>query len=174
MLNKKIQKIRKHKINGEVRFPQVRLIGDGEPKLMSSFEASQIAKNEGKDLILINETQDPPIVKIEDYNKFIYNLEKSQKERKKLHQKVEIKEIQLSCDIGISDLLTKSKKAKEILEDGNKVKCVCKLKGRQKSMPERGKIIMEKFFEILIDICQEDETLKYDGNKWQMIIKQKK
>ena len=67
------QKERKHKLNSEVRFPQVRLVGEGEPKIMSSFEASKIAQAEGKDLILINENQDPPIVRIEDYNKLFTN-----------------------------------------------------------------------------------------------------
>ena len=74
---------RKHKINGEVRYPKVRLIGQGEPQIISSFEASKIAESLELDLILINESQDPPIVKIADYNKFIYELEKSEKDRKK-------------------------------------------------------------------------------------------
>ena len=75
MIKKTFQKERKHKINSEVRFPQVRLVGMGEPKILSSFEASKIAESEGKDLILINESQNPPIVRIEDYNKFIYEME---------------------------------------------------------------------------------------------------
>ena len=62
---------RKHRINGEIRFPQVRVIGDGEPKIMSSYEAFQLAQSENKDLILINENQTIPIVKIEEYNKFL-------------------------------------------------------------------------------------------------------
>ena len=106
MNNRKFQKERKHKLNSEVRFPQVRLVGEGEPRVMSSFEASKIAQAEGKDLILINENQDPPIVKIEDYNKFIYDFEKAQKAKQKAQHKIEIKEIQLSCDIAINDLQT--------------------------------------------------------------------
>jgi translation initiation factor IF-3 len=171
---KKFQKERKHKLNGEVRFPQVRLVGDGEPKIMSSFEAFKLAQAEGKDLILINESQNPPIVRIEDYNKFIYDFEKSQKAKQKAQHKIEIKEIQLSCDIAINDLQTKARKAKEFLEDGDKVRCVVRLKGRQKSMPERGQNVMEKFFEILFDVSQMEEQLKYDGDKWQMTLKQKK
>lgn len=174
MNNRKFQKERKHKLNGEVRFPQVRVVGEGEPKIMSSFEAYKMAQSEGKDLILINETQNPPIVKIEDYNKFIYDFEKSQKAKQKTQHKIEIKEIQLSCDIAINDLQTKSRKAKEFLDDGDKVRCVVRLKGRQKSMPERGKNVMEKFLEILSETAQMEEILKYDGDKWQMTLKQKK
>ena len=174
MNNRKFQKERKHKLNSEVRFPQVRLVGEGEPRVMSSFEASKIAQAEGKDLILINENQDPPIVKIEDYNKFIYDFEKAQKAKQKAQHKIEIKEIQLSCDIAINDLQTKSRKAKEFLEEGDKVRCVVQMKGRQKSMPERGSNVLERFFEMLLDICQHEEFPKYDGGKWTMTLKQKK
>jgi translation initiation factor IF-3 len=174
MNNRKFQKERKHKINGEVRFPQVRLVGDGEPILISSFDAYKIAQTEGKDLILINENQTPPIVRIEDYNKFIYDQEKASKLKQKNTQKVELKEIQLSCDIAINDLQTKARKAKEFIEDGDKVRCVVRLKGRQKSMPERGKNVMEKFYEILMDVSQHEEVLKYDGDKWTMTLRQKK
>jgi translation initiation factor IF-3 len=174
MNNRKFQKERKHKLNGEVRFPQVRLVGTGEPQIMSSFEASKLAQAEGKDLILINENQNPPIVRIEDYNKFIYDFEKAQKLKQKNQQKSELKEIQLSCDIAINDLQTKARKAKEFLEDGDKVRCVVRLKGRQKSMPERGRIVMEKFQEILMDVSQMEELLRYDGDKWLMTLKQKK
>jgi translation initiation factor IF-3 len=174
MITKKFQKERKHKLNGEVRFPQVRLVGEGEPVVMSSFEASKLAQSLGKDLILINETQTPPIVRIEDYNKFIYDFEKSQKLKQKNQQKVELKEIQLSCDIAINDLQTKARKAKEFIVDGDKVRCVVRLKGRQKSMPERGRLVMEKFFEILMEVSQMEEQLKFDGDKWVMTLKQKK
>jgi translation initiation factor IF-3 len=176
-MNKRTEKFqpkRKHKINSEVRFPQVRVVGEGEPLLMSSYEASKLAESLGKDLILLNENQTPPIVKIEDYNKFIYDLEKSQKEKQKNQQKVELKEIQLSCDIAINDLQTKARKAKEFIEDGNKVRCVLRMKGRQKQMPERGRIVLEKFFDILVDVSQHEDLPKYDGDKWQMTLKQKK
>jgi translation initiation factor IF-3 len=103
MAKKIVQKERKHKINSEVRFPQVRLVGMGEPQIMTSFEASKLAETQGKDLILINEFQNPPIVRIEDYNKFIYDMEKAEKEKKKNSVRTELKEIQLSCEIGIND-----------------------------------------------------------------------
>jgi translation initiation factor IF-3 len=174
MNNKRFQKERKHKLNSEVRFPQVRLVSDGEPVLLSSFEAFKLAQSQGKDLILINESQNPPIVKIEDYNKFIYDFEKSQKLKQKSQQKSELKEIQLSCEIAINDLQTKARKAKEFIESGDKVRCVVQMKGRQKSMPERGSNVLERFFEMLMDVCQHEEFPKYDGGKWTMTLRQKK
>jgi translation initiation factor IF-3 len=174
MAQKRFQKERKHKINSEVRFHQVRLIGMGEPRILSSYEASKIAESLGKDLILINESQNPPIVRIEDYNKFVYELEKAEKEKKKNTIKSELKEIQLSCEIATNDLLTKSRKAKEFLNDGDKVRCVIQLRGRQKSMPERGESVMNKFYEMIEDVGQFETPLKLENDKWSMIVKAKK
>ena len=75
-------KQKQHKINGEVRFPQVRIIGETS-QVMSSYEASKLAESEGKDLILIQENANPPIVKIENYKKFLYEIEQKEKANKK-------------------------------------------------------------------------------------------
>ena len=165
---------KKHKTNSEVRFPKVRLIGRGEPQIMSSFEASKIAQSEGLDLILINESQDPPIVKIEDYNKFLYNLEKSEREKKKNSVKSVTKEIQLSPDISDHDLATKARKGKEFLEDSNKIKVVLQLKGRQKGSPQRGEIVMLKFFQLVEEVGVAESLPKLESSRWLMMIKPKK
>jgi translation initiation factor IF-3 len=174
MAQKKFQKERKHKINSEVRFPQVRLIGSGESIVLSSYEASKLAESQGKDLILINENQNPPIVKIEDYNKFIYDMEKAEKEKKKNTIKSEIREIQLSCEIALNDLMTKARKAKEFINQGDKVRCVLQLRGRQKSMSQRGESVMYKFYELMQDDGQYEDQPKLEGDKWSMTIKPKK
>jgi translation initiation factor IF-3 len=115
------KKENKHKINSEVRFPQVRVIGEiGKGQIMSSFEAMKLAQENEKDLILINETATPPVVRIEDYGKFLYEIEKREKESRKNQKKSEMKEISLSANIADHDLTVKSKKALEFLEDGNK------------------------------------------------------
>jgi len=168
------RKQRKHKINDEVRFEQVRLIGVGDAQLMSSYDAYKLAQSMEKDLILINESQNPPIVKIEDYNKFIYNIDKAEKEKKRASAKNELKEIQLSCEIADHDLQTKSRKGAEFLENGDKIKCVIQLKGRQKAMPERGEIVMLKFADILSEFGMPEMMPKMDGSRWIMIIKPKK
>lgn len=168
-------KKRLHKLNSEVRFPEVRVIQEGSnPIIMSSYEASKIAKDQGKDLILISENANPPVVKIEDYQKFLYNFEKSEKEKRKNVAKNEVREIQLSCTIASNDLNTKSKKAKEFLEDGDKVKCVIQLKGRQKSMPEQGELVLLRFAEILSDIGQPEFLPKLEGGRWLMLVKPKR
>lgn len=162
----------KHKINSDVRFPQVRLVGFyDEPKIMSSYEASKLAESEELDLILINENQNPPIVRIEDYKKFLYHLEKSEKEKKKNSIKSVTKEIQLSAEISDNDLNTKARKGIEFLQHGDKIKCVLQLKGRQKGTPERGELTMLKFANAISEYGVAESLPKLEGGRWLMMLK---
>ena len=165
---------RKHKINLEITSPEVRLIGGGEPIVISRNEAIRMAENQEKDLIMINENQNPPIVRIEDYNKFLYNQEKLEKEKKKNTVKSSLKEIQLSVNISDHDLETKSKKGREFLNDGDKVKVVISLKGREKASPERGELVMLKFAQLVEEFGVPEALPKLESGKWLMIMKCKK
>lgn len=165
---------RKHKINQELNFPEVRIVGRGEPFVISTKEALDTAFSEEKDLILINENQNPPIARIEDYNKFLYNLEKVEKEKKRNANKSQLKEIQLSVNISDHDLETKAKKGREFLKDGDKVKVVISLKGRQKANPERGELVMLKFTQLVEEFGIPESMPKLEGGKWLMMIKTRK
>lgn len=162
----------KHKINGEVRFPQVRLVGFyDEPKLLSSYEAAKLAESEGLDLILINESQTPPIVRIEDYKKFLYNVEKLEKEKKRNSSKSVTKEIQLSPEISDNDLNTKIRKSIEFLKDGNKIKCILQMKGRQRATPERGEMTMLKYAKGLEEYGIPENLPSLESGRWLMMVK---
>ena len=166
---------KRHKINNEITVSQVRLLVYGaEPTVLSTREALKMADDESLDLILINEKQDPPIVKIEDYNKFLYNLEKMEKEQKKKAVTSELREIKLSCEISDHDLEVKAKKAKEFLVDGDKVKCFIQLRGRQKGNPDRGQMVMLKFATMLEECGSAENLPKLESSKWLMILKPKK
>lgn len=165
---------RKHKLNQELTFLEVRLVGRGEPFVLITTEAQKLAYSEEKDLILINENQNPPIVRIEDYNKFLYELEKLEKEKKRNSNKSQLKEIQLSVNISDHDLEIKAKKGRELLKDGDKVKVVISLKGRQKANPERGEIVMLKFTQLVEEFGVPESMPKLEGGKWLMMIKTKK
>lgn len=170
--NVRVIKTNKHKLNHEIRFPEVRLVGFyDEPKLMSSYDASKLAESEELDLILINENQTPPVVRIENYKKFLYNFEKAEKEKKKNSLKSVTKEIQLSPEISDNDLNTKVKKGLEFLEEGNKVKVVMQLKGRQKANPERGEITMLKYAKGVQDLGSLESMPKLESGRWFMIVK---
>ena len=166
-------KNRKHKINGEVRFNQVRLIGDGEPQLMSSLDAYKLAQSLELDLILINEAQSPPIVKIAEYTKFLYEQERAEKERKKTTHKTELKEVQLSVNIAENDMNTMSNRAIKFLEKGDKVKVVLMMKGRQKAQPERGEVTMLSFIQKVSESGSPETMPRLEGNRWIVMIRPK-
>lgn len=174
MSKKVFKKERKHKINAEVRFPEVRVIGDYNGQIMSSFEAAKIAQEQGVDLILINENAKPPIVRIEDYGKFIYDSEKREKEAQKNVHKVQMKEISLSLNIADHDLGVKAKKANEFLQNGDKVKLSLLMKGREMNMKDNGQIVLLKFAQLVENLGVPEALPKLEGTRWNMILKPKK
>lgn len=173
MRNQKNQKKQLHKINTDIKSNEVRLVGEGEQRVLKTNEALKMAINLGKDLIMISD-QKLPIVKIEDYNKFLYEEKRKEKERKKNSIKTIVKEIQLSSEIGDNDLNVKAKRAIGFLEKGNKVKCSLMLKGRQRANPERGEFTMLRFAEILSEYGTLESMPKLQGNRCNMMIKPKK
>ena len=110
-------------------------------------------------------------MRIEDYKKFLYNLEKAEKEKKKNSVKSITKEIQLSPEISDNDLNTKAKKGLEFLQVGNKIKVVLQLKGRQKANPERGELTMLKFAKAVEENGVLEAFPKLESGKWLMIVK---
>ena len=166
-----MKKTRQHKINTDIKSTNVRLVGNGEPQVLSYYDAMKIAQSGGMDLICISENGDTPVVRIEEYNKFLYNIEKKQKETKKNSTNTETHELKFSCEIDTNDLLTKSKKAAEFLSDGDKVKCTIQLKGRQNAKPERGELKMLELAAMVDKIGLPETFPKLEGNKIIMILK---
>lgn len=168
------RKRKKHKLGYEILSSSVRVVGeDIDSKVMSTNEARSLASSLGMDLILISENSDPPVARIADYTKFLYDTEKAEKIKKKNSQKSELREIQLSATIADNDLLTKSKKAVELLGEGNKIKCTLQLKGRQKAMPEQGELVLLKFAQLCSNGSPENLP-RMEGSRWLMILKPKK
>jgi len=156
-----------------IRIPECRLIGDeGEQfGVVTMDEARRIANDQGLDLIEIAPTAQPPVVKVADYGKFKYELQKKAAEAKKKQVVIQLKELQFRPNIEAHDLDTKLKKAHEFLLDGDKVKLVMQFKGREMAYREAG---MEKFKAILarlVDIgAVVDETPKMMGNRIIAIV----
>ena len=158
----------------EITFPTLRISGDGiESKVVTKYEAIKIAEDLGKDVILISDKANPPFCKIEDYNKFIYDQEKKKKEIEKNAPKNETKELSFGVFIADHDLEVKAKKGKEFLEEGSKVKCSLLLKSREKATPEKGELVLLKFYKLVESVGSLEAMPKLDGNKWYCIIKPK-
>ena len=151
------------------------MVGEGvEPKICSIDEAINIAKNLGYDLVEISPKVDPPICKVIDYKKFIYDQKKKQKAIKSKAQKVVIKELRFGPNTGEHDFDFKLKHAKSFLEDGAKVKAFVFFRGRSIVFKDQGQILLLKLAQALEDIGVVENMPKLEGKKMIMIIAPKK
>src|SRR5439155_13445246 len=120
-----------HRTNHMIRVPQVRLVGDNvEVGVYSIQEALKMAQEQQLDLVEISPNADPPVCKIIDYNKFLYEKKKKEKEMKAKSKVSEVKEIRFTPNTDDHDFDFKSKHAENFLKDGNKVKAYVQFKGR--------------------------------------------
>jgi translation initiation factor IF-3 len=111
---------------------EVRVIREGEqPVVMSANEALTQAENEGKDLIMVSPTAVPPVCKIVELNKYLYDMQKKEKQQKKNQKKTELKEIRLTPNIGSHDLETKINNANKFIGKGDRVQFTIVYKGRE-------------------------------------------
>ena len=168
MLNRK--KESEHKINRYIRAPFVRIVGDNieEPRIVSLKEALDIAEEMELDLVEISPNADPPVCKVIDYQKFLYQLKKKQKEKVTNAQKTVIKEIRFGPNTDEHDYAFKLKHAEKFLKEGNKVKAFVFFKGRSILYKEKGEILLLKLASDLEDIGKVDQLPKLEGKK--MII----
>ena len=161
----------KELINELIRFPQVRLIGpDGEQLgVMSSREAQLKANEYNLDLFCVAPNSTPPVCKILNYGKYRYEQQKKAKENRKNQVKIEVKEIQLTPQIGAHDMETKARAAIKFLEQGNKIKVGVRYRGRQMTHLEVGEEALNKFIELLGDIAQIEKPAQMEG-RWLLAI----
>ena len=150
-----------------MRFPEVLLIGSNGEQLgkMSSKAAYDIAVQQDLDLVCVAPNANPPVCKIINYGKYRFEQQKKAKESKKKQHTIEVKEIQLTPQIGAHDLETKAKAARKFLEDANKVKVGVRFKGRQMTHLEVGEEVMNKFIALLEDLASIEKAPAMDG-KW--------
>jgi translation initiation factor IF-3 len=132
------QKNNRLKINQGIRAPELRvLLEDGESRVMSREDALALAEDQGLDLIEITAKANPPVARITDYGKFVYDQKKKQKEIKAKQNTVEVKNIQIRVGTGDADLQLKAKRASDWLKEGQRVKAELYLRGRAKYMDKK-------------------------------------
>ena len=150
----------------------MRLIGATGEQLgiVSAREALRIAEEAELDLVKISPTANPPVCKIMNYGKYVFELAKKAKEAKKNQKVTEIKEIWLSMTIDIGDLQVKAKQTQKFLQNGNKVKVSIRMRGRQMAHQEIGVDVMKRFFEMVKDSgAIEKQPLTEGRNIWMML-----
>ena len=160
-----------HRINHFIRVPQVRLVGDNvEVGVYPTQEALKMAQAQQLDLVEISPNADPPVCKIIDYNKFLYDQKKKAKEMKAKSKASEVKEIRFTSNTDDHDFDFKSKHAEKFLKDGNKVKAYVQFKGRAIQFKERGELVLLKFAERLAEVGLPEGMPKLEGKRMLMVL----
>lgn len=153
-------------MNGAIRAREVRLIGaEGEQLgVTPTSEALHQAENLDMDLVLIS-NQEPPVAKIMDYTKFMFEQKKKQKEAKKKQSVVEVKEVRLSPVIDKNDFDTKLRQALKFLEKGAKVKVSIRFKGRMITHQDVGRKVLDDFAQATKEVAVVEQRAKMDGRQ---------
>ena len=164
-----------HLINERIDSPMVRVVGEGmEPTIMNTKEALRRAYNDGLDLVMISPNANPPVCKIIEYQKFLYEQKKREKERKANSQKIVIKEIRLSPQTDDHDFEFKLNHAIRFLKEGNKVKVDVFFRGRSIVYKEQGEQQLLKFAEALLEYGKPEQMPLDSLQRMLMIIAPKK
>ncbi len=164
-----------NRINERIRVPKVRLVGDGmEPQIIATEQAIKLAQEQDLDLVEISPNADPPVCKIMDYKKFLYNQKKKQKELKAKQSKVVIKEIRFGPNTDDHDFNFKLAHAKKFLEEGSKVKAFVFFRGRTIVFKDRGEILLLRFAQELAELGTLEQMPKLEGKRMTIMINPKK
>lgn len=164
-----------HLTNERIDVPMVRVVGDGmEPTIMNTKEALRRAYDQGLDLVMISPNANPPVCKIIEYQKFLYEQKKRDKERKANSTKIVIKEIRLSPQTDDHDFEFKLNHAIRFLKEGNKVKVDVFFRGRSIVYKEQGEAQLLKFAEALLEYGKPEQLPRLEGKRMLMIIAPKK
>ena len=164
-----------YRVNAQIRVPQVRIVGDGiESQVVSTTRAQQMADDMGVDLVEISPNAEPPVCRLIEFTKFIYQQKKHAKEVKAKQVKVEVKEIRFGPQTDDHDYEFKLKHAKGFLSEGDKVKAYVFFKGRSILFKEQGEVLLLRFAQDLEDYGKVESMPTLDGKRMAMYIAPKK
>ncbi|GAA0114546.1 translation initiation factor IF-3 [Clostridium senegalense] len=163
-------------MNEDIREKEIRVITDEGEQLgvLTSKEALRIAEEKELDLVMISPNAKPPVCKIMDFGKFIYEQQKKEKEAKKKQKTISIKEIRLSATIEENDITIKANRAKKFLLDEDKVKVTVRFRGREIENSQVGHKILNSFVEKLGDVYTIEKPAKQEGRNMILILAPKR
>jgi len=163
------------RVNDEIRVSKVRLV-DNESEQIGIVDidvALQTAEDRGLDLVEVAPQANPPVVKIMDYGKYLYEQKKKEKEAKKKQHTIEVKEIRFRPQIEEHDFQTKLNHIRKFLEDGDKIKVTVFFRGREMDYKEFGEELLDRVVEETSDIAQVDRAPDMEGRQMVMYLIQK-
>ena len=163
-------------MNGEIRCKEVRLVGlDGEPiGVVPIEEALDRALKAGVDLVEISPNAEPPVCRIMDFGKFLYEKSKSQKEQKKKQKQVQIKEIKFRPGTDEGDYQVKLRNLIRFLEEGDKAKVTLRFRGREMAHQDLGMNVLERVKNDLEELAVVESFPKVEGRQAVMMLAPKK
>lgn len=163
-----------YRVNEQIRAREVRIVNDGGAEVMPTRQALELARQQGVDLVEISPNAQPPVCRIIDYSKFLYQQKKHQKEMKQKQAKVDIKEIRFGPQTDEHDYQFKLKHAKEFLNGGNKVRAYVFFRGRSILFKEQGEVLLLRFANDLEEYAKVEQLPKLDGKKMFLYLTPKK
>ena len=163
-----------YRINEQIRVREVRIVGDGGSTVVPTREALDMARDQGVDLVEISPNANPPVCRLIDYSKFLYQQKKRQKEMKAKQVKVEVKEIRFGPQTDEHDYQFKLKHAKEFLEEGNKVRAYVFFRGRSILFKEQGEVLLLRFANDLEEYGKVEGMPSLEGKKMFLYLAPKK
>ena len=163
------------RINEQIKTDAVRLISSEGDQLgvVSLQDALNKADNVGLDLVEISPNTNPPVCKILDYGKYVYEKQKLEKKNKKKQHVIHVKEIRVRPNTGDHDLLTKLSRAKKFLEAGDKVKITVMYRGREMARQDMGVDTLNRVVSILDDFAEIDKQANMEGRRLSLILSPK-
>lgn len=172
MKNDKVKN--QYRVNEQIRAKEVRIVGDGDSVVVSIRQALEMAQDQGVDLVEISPNAQPPVCRLIDYSKFLYQQKKHAKEMRAKQVKVEVKEIRFGPQTDEHDYQFKLKHAKEFLEDGNKVRAYVFFRGRSILFKEQGEVLLLRFANDLEEYGKVEQMPALEGKKMFLYMAPKK
>ncbi len=167
-------KIKMTLVNGQIHVREVRVVSDDGSQVMPTRQALDLAHQQGVDLVEISPNAQPPVCRLIDYSKFLYQQKKRAKEMKQKQVRVEVKEIRFGPQTDDHDYQFKLKHAKEFLEEGNKVRAYVFFRGRSILFKEQGEVLLLRFANDLEEYAKVEQMPKLEGKKMFLFLAPKK
>ncbi len=168
------KKQNQYRTNEQIRVREVRIVGDSGSSVMPTRQALDMARQQGVDLVEISPNANPPVCRLIDYSKFLYQQKKRQKEMKAKQVKVEVKEIRFGPQTDEHDYQFKLKHAREFLEEGNKVRAYVFFRGRSILFKEQGEVLLLRFASDLEECGKVESMPSLEGKKMFLYLAPKK
>ncbi|MHB0856638.1 MAG: translation initiation factor IF-3 [Anaerolineae bacterium] len=163
---------REHRLNQEIRVREVRLVDEAGKQLgiYPTREAQRLADERGLDLVEVASAANPPVCRLMDYGKFLYERTKREREARKAQKQVEVKEIRLRPKIADHDVMVKTNRAREFLAEGNKVRMRVRFRGREITHQDIARTLLDRIAEQMSDVAVIEQRPLMEGNTMLMLL----